>query len=109
MRARSVAIRILRGNPSRARHAPFRFAQGRGADPSTSLRAGCVRPYTKHIVARLLQEVRLFLQVDVLHFLDGEAQESLSQAAKLFGGVGGEKLQAGYGTALFERGISIRQ
>ena len=47
---------------------------------------------------------RLFLQVDVLDIFDGEAEESLSEAAELFGGIGGEELQAGRGTTLF-RGI----
>ena len=67
----------------------LRYAQGRGADEAS---------------APTQTNSRLFLQVDVLDVFDGEAQESLSQAAELFGGVGGEKLQAGRGTALF-RGI----
>jgi hypothetical protein len=47
---------------------------------------------------------RLFLEVDVLDIFDGEAEESLSESAELFGGIGGEEFQAGRGTALF-RGI----
>ena len=37
----------------------------------------------------------------MLDIFDGEAEESLSEAAELFGGVGGEELQAGRGTAFF--------
>ena len=44
----------------------------------------------------------------MLDVLDGQAEESLSQAAELFGGVGGEELQAGRGTALFRELIRIR-
>ena len=82
---------------------PFRFAQGRVADEG-------VHPYTNTFnrtrggVARLLQELRLFLQVDVLDVLDGQAQESLSQAAKLFGRVGREEFQARRGTAFLRGG-----
>jgi hypothetical protein len=35
---------------------------------------------------------RLFLEVDVLDIFDGEAEESLSEAAELFGGIGSEEL-----------------
>src|SRR5579864_9393481 len=96
MRWRRETIRILRGNSLRAKAR------------SPSLRSGSRDGRRRPPLHKLIQS-RLFFQVDVLNILDGQAQESLSEAAKLFGGVGGEELKARCGTALFHGRIRIRQ
>ena len=80
------AIRILRVIRRAPGTLPFASLRTRGAEASAPTQA---------------RSTRLFLQVDMLDILDGQAQESLSQAAELFGGVSGEELQAGSGTTLF--------